>query len=179
MTHAELVARAGAWLRAKGCKIVFTELVTLQGETPDAIGWRDSGGTSFLIECKTSRADFHADKHKPHRRADAEGIARAMGRFRYYLCPAGVLRVEDLPPRWGLLWCHPKKIELVHGKDPVRYDVVPEFVNEASHSCELRMMFSALNRLRVDLGDTAFRDRVHLPYMQRQRERLAKEQQQQ
>jgi hypothetical protein len=171
VTHAELVARAGAWLRAKGCKIVFTELVTLQSETPDAIGWRDSGGTSFLLECKTSRADFHADKHKAHRRADAEGIARAMGRFRYYFCQPGIIRPEDLPARWGLLWCHPKKVELLCGRDPAKYGESWDFHHEADHVSELRMMFSALNRLRIDLGDTAFRDRVHLPYEQRQRER--------
>lgn len=174
MTHAELVTRAGAWLRAKGCKIVFTELVTLTGECPDAIGWRDSGGTSYLVECKTSRSDFHADKHKPHRRADVEGFAPSMGRFRYYLCPPGVIRPEDLPARWGLLWCHPKKVDLVCGKDPVRYDIADTFVNPASHSCELRMMFSALNRLRIDMGDQAFRDRVHLSYSDRQKEIAAR-----
>jgi hypothetical protein len=178
LTHAELVARAGAWLRAKGCKIVFTELVTLTRETPDAIGWRDSGGTSYLIECKTSRADFHADKHKPHRRADVEGIARAMGRFRYYLCPPGIIRPDDLPARWGLLWCHPKKIELVRGRDPVKYGESWDFHHEVDHGRELRMMFSALNRLRIDMGDGHFSARVHLSYTNRQKERKAVEVQQ-
>jgi hypothetical protein len=171
LTHAELVARAGAWLRTKGCKITFTELVSLCGENPDAIGWRDSGCISLLIECKTSRADFHADKHKMHRRADADGLRWGMGRFRYYLCPPGVIRVEDLPPKWGLLWCHPKKIELVRGKDPLNYGPAEEFVHQVSYSSELQMMFSALNRLRIDMGDAAFRDRVHLSYVERQRER--------
>lgn len=166
MTHAELVSRAGAWLRTKGCKIVFTELVTLSGETPDAIGWRDSGGTSFLIECKTSRADFRAEKNKVHR---MPGM-RAMGRFRYYLCLPGIIKPEDLPAGWGLLWCHPKKIELVRGKDPANYAPAEDFVHDVSYGCELRMMFSALNRLRIDMGDLAFRERVHLPYVERQRE---------
>lgn len=169
MTHAELVQRAGAWLRSKGCKIVFTELVTLCGETPDAIGWRDSGQTSYLLECKASRSDFHADKAKIHRRADVA----ALGRYRYYFCPAGLIRPEDLPPRWGLLWCHPKKVELVCGKDPVRYAEIGEWNHSVDHSGEARMLFSALNRLRIDLGDQAFRDRVHLPFMERQRQRRA------
>jgi hypothetical protein len=171
LTHAELVERAGAWLRGKGCKIVFTELVTLQSETPDAIGWRDSGQTSFMLECKASRGDFHADKNKSFRRGDFP----ALGRYRYYFCPAGLIRPEDLPERWGLLWCHPKKVELVRGKDPVRYDSGMDWNHAVDHGGEARMLFSALNRLRIDMGDAAFRDRVHLPYVERQRERRAAE----
>lgn len=169
MTHAELVARAGAWLRARGCKIAFTELVSLCGETPDAIGWRDSGQTSLLIECKASRSDFHADKHKAHRRPDCA----AMGRYRYYFCVPGLIRPEELPERWGLLYCHPKKVELVRGRDPLRYDDTLDWNHNVDNGSELQMMFSALNRLRIDLGDKAFRDRVHLSYMERQAEKAA------
>lgn len=172
MTHAELVARAAAWLRAKGCKIVFTELVTLTGETPDAIGWRDSGGTSFLIECKTSRSDFHAERNKGHRRPDVA----AMGRYRYYFCPPGLIKPADLPPRWGLLWCHARKVELVCGRDPLRWDGTSDWHHAVDQGSELRMMFSALNRLRIDMGDAAFRDRIHLSYVERQREIAAREQ---
>ena len=42
MTHDELVIRAGKWLAARGCSLVLRELVTMQAEQPDAIGWRNN-----------------------------------------------------------------------------------------------------------------------------------------
>lgn len=54
----------------------------------------------MLVEAKASRADFLADARKPHRLDQATGI----GRWRYYLCPEGLIQPEELPPRWGLLW---------------------------------------------------------------------------
>lgn len=169
MTHAELVTRAGAWLKAMGCPIVFTEMVTLWHETPDAIGWRNSGGESLLVECKVSRSDFLADKNKSFRC----GIVPGMGRFRYYLCPPGMIKPTDLPPRWGLLYCQPKKIEIVVGRHPRSWDqeVSAAFTNEVSLQGEMRMFYSALSRLKVDMGDAHFHARVHLPYASRQKER--------
>jgi len=167
MTHADLVERAARWLKAKGCSLVFPEMVTLQSETPDAIGWRDSGATSYLVECKASRSDFHADKNKSFRRGDVP----ALGRYRYYLCPPGIIRPEDLPARWGLLYCHPSKIELVAGRDPRSYDSdkAAAFVNDVSLAGELRMLHSALNRLKIDLGERDFYGRVLMPYTERKR----------
>lgn len=71
------------------------------GEVPDAIGFRASGWEdgSVVVEVKTSRSDFLADKKKPHRQ-DGKG----MGNWRYFLCPENVIRVDELPSGWGLLW---------------------------------------------------------------------------
>lgn len=103
MTHSELVKIAERWLvSSRGCGAVLTELVTLYPEIPDAIGFRD--GTSTLIECKASRADFLADAKKVFRRNTWMG----MGTFRFYLCPAGIITPEDLPPKWGLIWVNEK-----------------------------------------------------------------------
>lgn len=167
MTHDELVERAARWLKSKGCSLVFQEMVTLQSETPDAIGWRDSGATSYLVECKASRSDFHADKNKSFRRGDVP----ALGRYRYYLCPPGMIRPEDLPPRWGLLYCHPSKIELVAGRDPRSYDGVraAQYEHQVNAHGELRMLHSALNRLKIDLGEGDFYGRVLMPYAERKR----------
>ncbi len=166
-THKQLVDRAGEWLRgAARCPIVFTEIVSLQAEAPDAIGWRNSAGESFLVECKVSRSDFLADRRKGFRR-DAEF---GMGMFRYYLCPPDIVRVSDLPLRWGLLYCHAARIEVVHGRNPRSYDVHAsnDFLHgERNIVGELRMFYSALSRLKVDLGDRQFHERVHLPYAQR------------
>jgi hypothetical protein len=166
-SHADLVARAASWLKAKGCGVVLTELVTVQSETPDAIGWRDAGASSYLIECKTSRSDFHADKRKGHRRGDVP----ALGRFRYFLCPPGLIKPEELPPRWGLLYAHPRKVELVHGRNPTCWhtDLIAQFSHDVNQPGELRLMYSALNRLRVNMGTRDLQDRVHLPYAGRQK----------
>lgn len=65
-THADLVAPAARWLKGTvRCGVVLTEAPSMDGESPDAIGWRS--GYSVLVECKASRADFLADSRKPHR----------------------------------------------------------------------------------------------------------------
>lgn len=101
LIHAELVKRAERWLRnVRRCGVVLCEVAAGSGETPDAIGWRYGGQQSVLVECKVSRADFLADKGKPFRKPDCQG---AMGDERYYLAPAGIITLSDLPERWGLL----------------------------------------------------------------------------
>lgn len=130
-THAELVAEAARWL-CNRCAVVLTELVT-SGEVPDAIGWRS--GLSILVECKTSRADFMADSKKPFRQHPAMGI----GHYRYFLAPDGLIAVEELPPRWGLL-------ELVEGRG-VRVSRKPELFDEVNTSHEIDILLSTLRRI--------------------------------
>jgi len=153
--------------------MVFSEIVSIQAETPDAIGWRNSASESFLVECKVSRTDFLADRRKPFRRCPEQG----MGLYRYYLCPPGIIRVDDLPPGWGLLYCHPQIIQVVHGRHPRRYDADARqaFTHAQRHVAgELRMLYSALSRLKIDMGERQFNSRVHLTYHDRKRERDAK-----
>ncbi|WP_407503022.1 hypothetical protein [Xanthomonas euvesicatoria] len=54
----------------------------------------------MLIEVKVSRADFLADARKEHRINPAQGV----GKWRYFMCPEGLIDVDELPERWGLLW---------------------------------------------------------------------------
>lgn len=106
--HGRLCQVAQRWLRrpfsagGHGCAVAVTEgWGEGAGEMPDAIGWRrgaDAG--TVLVEVKVSRADFLADARKPHRQDPARGV----GRWRYYLCPEGLVRPDELPPRWGLLY---------------------------------------------------------------------------
>jgi len=95
MTHAQLVQRAVAWLRSYRCGVVLSEQACLSGEMPDAIGWKRACH-SVLVECKTSRADFLADRDKPFRRKQELGL----GCERFYLTPATMLRPEELPAGW-------------------------------------------------------------------------------
>ena len=86
------------WLSTK-CSTVLYEFATPADENPDVIGWA-SRSDSILIECKLTRSDFLRDAAKDVRRNPRTG----MGKRRYYLCPAGLIQVKDLPPKWGLLW---------------------------------------------------------------------------
>lgn len=145
MTHADLVHRAEKWLiNSRGCGFVFTELVacTANGETPDAIGWKQ--GISTLVECKASRADFLADKKKSFRKDPESGI----GRWRYYLTLPGMINPEDLPPGWGLLYCRPKRIDRV--VDPMKGNCFyynPPF--KSSFQSEIDLLCSAVRRIHI------------------------------
>lgn len=141
--HAYLCERAERWLESIGCGVTFSELVTVNnsGEVPDAIGWR--WGASVLVECKTSRGDFLADAKKSFRKNPATG----MGDWRLFLCPPGLIKPEELPTGWGLLYAHPKKIERVKcfksngGMHPTPF--------AANKAAEQAMLLSALRRLKL------------------------------
>jgi hypothetical protein len=99
MEHATLVQLGVRWL-TRQCSVVFYEATPAKKEIPDVIGW--AGPRAVLIECKVSRADFLRDAAKTSRTKPKAGMAQR----RYYLCPAGVVQLEDLPPKWGLLWAN-------------------------------------------------------------------------
>lgn len=102
MTHAELVQRAAKWLEQKHA-VVVTEMATGALTEPDALGF--SGCWSTLVECKASRADFHANKHKP---------LKQMGAYRYFMTSPGLLTFADLPNKWGLLEVSGRGVTIVH-----------------------------------------------------------------
>lgn len=144
MTHEQLTIIAEKWLQGRGCGVTFRELVTRSrwGEIPDAIGWRD--GVSILVEAKASRSDFLADRSKPFRVIPENG----MGDWRFYLCPPGVIKPNDLPPDWGLLYAHNNRVECVHGvpKGNTGWGQPPFSSNRRS---ETVMLVSALRRLKL------------------------------
>lgn len=108
MTHADLVKRAARWLKGTmRCSVVICEMVSLSREIPDAIGWTSS--KSILVECKTSRSDFFNDSKKSFRRHPEYG----MGDYRFYMTPPGLVTVEELPERWGLLEARPKQVRVI------------------------------------------------------------------
>ncbi|WP_110693329.1 hypothetical protein [Salinicola halophyticus] len=146
MDHSELCLRAEKWLRnAIGCGVTFDDrfqAATHNGEQPDAIGWRD--GLSFLVEVKVSRADFLADRKKRFRNDPTLG----MGDWRFYLCPPGMILPSELPEGWGLLYCHDKKVEKVHGvPNNTQYWMGRPF--NGNKLPEMQLMYSALRRLKL------------------------------
>ncbi|MFA7188688.1 MAG: hypothetical protein WC117_01220 [Sphaerochaetaceae bacterium] len=97
VTHSNLVNLAVKWLGNNGWKVALGELRSISMEEPDALGLNSS--TSCLIECKTSRADFFADKKKLFRINPEMGV----GTYRYMMLPSGIIDVAELPTAWGLL----------------------------------------------------------------------------
>lgn len=120
MTHDQLCDIAVRWLkrpesqRGPGCACAFKEVASVSGrERADAWGYSYSyGGGSIVVEVKVSRSDFLSDRQKPHRKDPRQG----MGEWRYYMCPEGIIKPEDLPERWGLLWVNKRgHVKLVAG----------------------------------------------------------------
>jgi hypothetical protein len=121
MTHSQLCEMAVRWLQrpaskgGHGCQVSLAETRSgWVGEIPDAIGFRmvsaaTAGDGCVLVECKTSRSDWLRDRRKPHRQVDS------LGNWRYYLCPEGLIRPEEVPPGWGLLYAKGRSIKPVLG----------------------------------------------------------------
>ena len=149
MTHDELVMRAVKWLKTPvsarnpvpiseydkmhykpACGVAIPELVSGNyGEIPDAFGWdRDN---SWLIECKTSRADFLADRRK---------LRTGIGEYHFYMCPPDLIKPIEVPGEWGLLYCYPKKVSVVIWAGRRR---------DRNIRGEMAMMYSLLRRCEI------------------------------
>ena len=108
ITHDELVKAGIDWFKNDlKSKIVLSESRGFGGEIPDVIAWKS--GFSFLIECKNSRSDFLADQKKYFRIFPDQG----MGHYRLFLCQKDLIKPEELPNGWGLLYFDGKKISRI------------------------------------------------------------------
>lgn len=166
MTHAELCERARRWLTSTArCPIVMVEFVTHLGEIPDAIGFRNGGRESIVIECKASRSDFLRDRHKRHRQPGRT----ALGAYRFFMCEPGVIDVADLPERWGLLLVTGRRVMLAAGMEPKRVYWPAETDVWRHEACahDNVVMFSALRRLQIGLGLDRFRQEVQRTFSDR------------
>lgn len=172
LTHDELVVLASRWLKGTaGCSIVLSEIVAITpwGEVPDAIGWKSHN--TILVECKTSRSDFLADRSK-HFRLDP---TKGMGFLRYFFAPAGIINMQELPAGWGLLELTAGKVRRVAGANPKQ---VSDAWGEWRHpqrcvKSETVMLLSGLNRIRVSLGEAEFRRLLHRSLRERKEEQEA------
>lgn len=137
MRHSTLVAMGVRWL-GRQCSVVLYEFATEAEENPDVIGWAHGAG-SVLIECKLSRSDFLRDATKTARRNPRAG----MGHRRYYLCPRDLIEVQDLPPKWGLLWA-------TKGQVTVKHEACGH--PERNLTAEVRFLSSMLRRAQIRIG---------------------------
>jgi hypothetical protein len=114
--HTFLSKRGMAWLYSRGFRMCATEVRFEWGskrrrdgqphyeENADAcgVGIIDNlDARCCVLEVKVSRGDFLSDQKKEHRSADNPYVTE-----RYYLAPAGLLKSEEMPERWGLLEYH-------------------------------------------------------------------------
>lgn len=144
LKHDSLCLQAERFLKKHGFGVVFHDkfrAITNSGEQPDALGFRS--GVSCLIECKTSRADFLADRKKRFRKDPTLG----MGDWRFMLTPKGLVKIEELPEGWGLLETNGKTIRKVFGFPPNTMWYDKPF--KANKQAEVDFMYSALRRMVI------------------------------
>lgn len=144
VTHSELCKKAAIFLRRHGFGVVIEEKDSACGidERPDCIGFRQN--CSVLIECKTSRSDYLADAKKPWRQG-----ACGMGNWRFYLCPKGLIKKEELPYGWGLLE-YDRSVSPVFGWPPNTQwtNSAPFLANQKS---EALLIYGAFRKAQAEL----------------------------
>jgi hypothetical protein len=146
-----LVEIAYEWVMKGRWGVAFKEFNTnaCNGEYPDVIGF--CSGPSVVVEVKANRSDFMADKVKMFRRYPEQG----MGKWRYYLCPEGLIKKEELPEGWGLIYVSPDtgKTRTVHkpliNEDRGHYAAFLHYEFEHNIRAENGLMYSALRRLQL------------------------------
>lgn len=143
-THDALCNRALRWLSGtRRCQPVFNNIASC-AEIPDAIGWSSCYGHrgSTVVECKTSMADFYADKKKYWRwqnpnvkwdyfshdrfaviskkerteRGYREVELSRMGNYRFFMCEADLIAesaIKEHAPDHGLLYCKGRSVRVI------------------------------------------------------------------
>ena len=110
--HDDIQDIVAAYLMTAGrIRIVCKEARSKHREVPDIYAV-DRKGT-YMVEVKVSHKDFLADSRKPFRRRPKEGV----GKWRYYACPEGIIKPEEVPVKWGLIYVYDDgRVEIIKGK---------------------------------------------------------------
>lgn len=107
LTHKEVAIAATKFIKNFfGCDLAAWEFSGgYQDEQCDGYCLNRRG--SHVIEAKVSRADFLADRKKPHR-ADP---ANSVGQYKFYAVPEtpGIIKEGEIPQNWGLIYVDAKK----------------------------------------------------------------------
>lgn len=151
-THEQLCDRALRWLSGtRRCEPVFAGIASCS-EVPDAIGWSScyAHEGSTVVECKTSRTDFYAERKKQfvwkhpkwnyfvsarrytEKVALAQGFVKEerwrMGHYRFFMCEPEIITAEmvrQTAPDHGLLWVKGRTVSMVI-KAPRRQNIAFE-----------------------------------------------------
>ncbi|WP_207430519.1 hypothetical protein [Sabulibacter ruber] len=102
MTHKDLVEIAYKWvLKEAGCSIAFRDFVDVhQSEQfPDVVGV-GSFGKSVAVKVDVSRHYYLQTISKEV----WQNPEKSMGRFRFLCVPTDLIKPEELPANWGLIY---------------------------------------------------------------------------
>ena len=125
--------------------VAFREFKSITDEIPDVIAF-GAWNHSVLIECKASRSDFLSDKKKPFRSEPKLG----MGKQRFYCCPDNLIKIDELPDGWGLIYVNQnKKARLIYS--PYRGNIEERDLGflERNTIAEMSILYSAVRRLAL------------------------------
>ena len=151
ITHSDLVLKAAKWLKKHtenitipNCSLVLKEMIaeSAWGENPDVLGF--SSTFSVVVEVKTSRSDFLADKKKFVREYPDTG----MGQLRLFCCPEGLITGCDIHGEWGLLYWTGKKIKLIK----------PPILQESNLKAERSYLLSVIRRMKTEKWDGKYEE---------------------
>jgi hypothetical protein len=147
ITHDRLVEISRNWLASRS-PVAISEISSGAGESPDCIAFCVSlkngkahvGYGSVLIECKVSKSDYYADRNKYYRRCPDRG----MGDYRFLMAPKGLIDIDKLYDKWGLLEVDENgKVKMV--KIATR--------QESDKTKEISLLISTLRRLKIEDGN--------------------------
>lgn len=116
---------------------VAVELNVYGAENTDVWGYCCGDHTSAVIEVKTSHSDFIVDRKKYWRTKEAEESGLQAGTRRWFLCPDGVIKPDELPEGWGLLCWDGKR---------VRQTVPPTVSDRSTYWADMVILSSILRR---------------------------------
>ncbi|MGC1371230.1 MAG: hypothetical protein WA824_03735 [Candidatus Sulfotelmatobacter sp.] len=94
-----------------------------------------------------TRSDFLADRLKPFRVQPERGV----GCERFYLAPAKLIRLEELPKNWGLLECRAGKIEIAHPS-------AKDLRSAKGFRYEMNLLLASLRRVEVRVEPQSITD---------------------
>jgi hypothetical protein len=138
--HTLLCEQGGKWLKKHernieipNCSTIAVDMTTIEFETPDIIGWNST--SSIMIEVKVSRSDFKKDKLKKFRIETEKGV----GEYRYYLSPTNLIKENEIPDKWGLLYFN----------DDGKIDIIKLAEYQPSNlKAERNMLLSLIRRIK-------------------------------
>jgi hypothetical protein len=146
LTHRDLVMIAANWITSQenrispycewACRYAFPETVTYYRNTLDVYGFGNYGYS--MIEVKTSHADFLKDQKKDYIKNKIP-----IANFNWYFCPKNIIKENELPQDYGLVYYVTSKKECQIIKQPKRIDKIETY-------CSSRIIASILRRLKVE-----------------------------
>lgn len=108
IAHSDLCFLTAQYFLKSAALIEYKSM--LVNESPDILMF-DCYSNTTLFEIKTDKQDFKQDLLKPHRipyKLDSKNRIKtfkpSLGANRYYVCIEGLIKEEDLPMGWGLIY---------------------------------------------------------------------------